>query len=54
MLRLATDADFNGVVYRTLLRELPDLDMVRVQDVGLRTAEDPDILDWAAAEDGSE
>jgi len=50
MLRLATDADFNGVVYRALLRELPDLDMVRVQDVGLRIAEDPDILAWAAVE----
>lgn len=50
MLRLATDADFNGVVYRVLLRKVPDLDMVRVQDVGLRTAEDPDILAWAATE----
>jgi hypothetical protein len=28
MLRLATDADFNGLVYRVLLRELPDLDMI--------------------------
>lgn len=50
MLRLATDADFNGRVYRALLRELPELDLVRVQDAGLRTAEDPDVLAWAAAE----
>lgn len=50
MLRLATDADFDGRVYRALLRELPELDMVRVQDAGLRTAEDPDVLAWAAAE----
>lgn len=50
MLRLATDADFNGVVYRALRRKLPDLDIVRVQDFGLRTAEDPDILAWVAAE----
>lgn len=50
MLRLATDADFDGVAYRALLRELPDLDIVRAQDVGLRTAQDPDILAWAAAE----
>lgn len=50
MLRLATDADFNGRVYRALLRELPELDIVRVQDAGLRTAEDPDVLAWAAAE----
>lgn len=50
MLRLATDADFNGVVYRALRRKLPDLDIVRAQDVGLRTAEDPEILAWAAEE----
>jgi hypothetical protein len=51
MLRLAIDADFNGRAYRALLRELPELDMVRVQDAGLRTAEDADVLAWAAAED---
>ena len=28
----------------------PTLDIVRVQDVGLRTASDPDILAWAASE----
>lgn len=50
MLRLATDADFNGKVYRALLRKLSELDMVRAQDVGLRTAEDPEILAWAATE----
>ena len=26
----------------------PDVDIVRVQDVGLRTADDPRILGWAA------
>jgi predicted nuclease of predicted toxin-antitoxin system len=26
------------------------LDLVRVQEVGLRTADDPDILEWAAAQ----
>lgn len=50
MLKLATDADFDGRVYRALLRELPELDIVRVQDAGLRTAEDPDVLAWAATE----
>jgi predicted nuclease of predicted toxin-antitoxin system len=50
MLRLASDADFNGILFRALLRRQPDLDLVRVQDVGLRTAADPDILDWAASE----
>ena len=32
-----------------LLRE-PELDLVRVQDVGLSAASDPDILEWAANE----
>jgi predicted nuclease of predicted toxin-antitoxin system len=50
MLRLATDADFNGRVYRGLLRAVPDLDIVRAQDGGFRTAQDPDVLAWAAAE----
>ncbi|SRR5579871_4751940 len=50
MLRLASDADFNGILFRALLRRQPDLDLVRAQDVGLRTAEDPAILDWAASE----
>jgi predicted nuclease of predicted toxin-antitoxin system len=41
---------FNGDVVRGLRRRHPDLDLVRVQDVGLRTAEDPIILEWAASE----
>jgi len=49
MLRLASDADFHGGVYRGLLRRQPDLDIVRIQDAGLRTAADPDILAWAAS-----
>ncbi|HEY7156263.1 MAG TPA: DUF5615 family PIN-like protein [Gemmataceae bacterium] len=50
MFQLATDADFRGLLYRALLRKLPELDIVRAQDVGLRTAPDPDILAWAASE----
>lgn len=50
MLRLASDADFNGEVLRGLSQQQPDLDLVRVQDVGLRMATDPSILEWAAAE----
>jgi predicted nuclease of predicted toxin-antitoxin system len=50
MLKLASDADFHGAVYRALLRRQPELDIVRVQDAGLRTAADPDILAWAASE----
>jgi predicted nuclease of predicted toxin-antitoxin system len=50
MLRLVSDADFNGRVLRALRRSDPSLDVVRVQDVGLRTAPDPDVLEWAATE----
>jgi hypothetical protein len=49
MLRLLADENFNGDVVRGLLLRQPDLDVVRVQDVGLAGADDPDILAWAAA-----
>jgi predicted nuclease of predicted toxin-antitoxin system len=48
--KLASDADFNGRVYRALLRRQPDIDLLRAQDVGLRTASDSVVLNWAAAE----
>jgi len=48
MLRLLADENFNGEVVRGLLLRQPELDVVRVQDVGLTRADDPDILAWAA------
>ena len=39
-----------GIV-RGLLRRMPNLDVVRVQDVGLVQTPDPNILVWAAAEE---
>jgi Domain of unknown function (DUF5615) len=48
MLRLLADENFNGEIVRGLLLRQPDLDVVRVQDVGLSGADDPDILAWAA------
>jgi hypothetical protein len=48
MLRLLADENFNGDIVRGLLRRQPDLDIVRVPDVGLAGAEDPDVLAWAA------
>ena len=50
MLRLLSDENFNGDILRGLFRRRPDLDIVRVQDVGLSEILDPDILEWAAAE----
>lgn len=50
MLRLAADENFSNDIIRGLLRRKPDLDIVRVQDVGLSGAGDPTILEWAAQE----
>ena len=48
MLRLLSDENFNGEIVRGLFRVQADLDLVRVQDVGLLGADDPAILAWAA------
>src|SRR5438874_850708 len=48
MLRLVSDENFNGDIVRGLFRRHPELDLVRVQDVGLVQTPDPDILEWAA------
>lgn len=49
MLRFLRDENFNGDIIRGLLLRNPHLDLVRVQDVGLLEAEEPEILEWAAA-----
>lgn len=51
MIRLLTDENFDGDILRGLLRRLPNLDVVRVQDVGLVETPDPTILAWAAGEE---
>ena len=51
MLRLISDENFNGDILRGLFRRCPDLDVVRIQDVGLDAASDPSILEWAAVEE---
>ena len=49
MSRLLADENFNGDIVRGLLLHQPEMDIVRVQDVGLAGADDPEILAWAAA-----
>ena len=51
MILLAADENFNNDILRGVLRRKPDLDIVRVQDVGLSGADDPTVLAWAAQED---
>jgi predicted nuclease of predicted toxin-antitoxin system len=48
MLRLLIDEDVHGDIVNGLRRRQPTLDLVRVQDVGLRHTPDPLILEWAA------
>lgn len=48
MIRLLTDENFDGDILRGLLRRLPHVDVVRVQDVGLAETPDSVILAWAA------
>lgn len=47
MLPLLADENFNGDIVRGLLLRQPGLDIIRVQDIGLAGADDPDILAWA-------
>jgi predicted nuclease of predicted toxin-antitoxin system len=48
MLRLLSDENLNGDIIRGLFLRQPDLDLVRIQDIGLIEVEDPVILAWAA------
>jgi hypothetical protein len=49
-LRFLADENFDGDLLRALLRRQLDLDVVRVQDVGLAGAADADVLAWAERE----
>lgn len=51
MLRLISDHNFNARILRGLRRRVPRLDVVRALNVGLACVEDPELLEWAAAED---
>jgi hypothetical protein len=48
--RFLADEDFDNDIVRGMLRRLPNLDIVRAQDVGLSGALDPTVLEWAAQE----
>ena len=48
MIRLLADENFNNNIVRAVRIRAPDVDIVRVQDVGLSGADDPTVLDWAA------
>ena len=50
MLRLLSDESVHGGIVRGLRRQAPELDVIRVHDVGLIQTPDPQILEWAAKE----
>jgi len=50
MLKLAADENLNNNIVRSILRKMPDADVVRIQDAGLMGADDPAVLEWAAGE----
>jgi predicted nuclease of predicted toxin-antitoxin system len=49
-MKLLADENFDNNIIRGLLRRNPDIDIVRVQDVGLSGKDDPTVLEWAAQE----
>jgi hypothetical protein len=51
MLRLLADENFHSDIVRGCRLRRAEIDIMRVQDVGLAGAEDPDILAWAAMND---
>jgi hypothetical protein len=50
VITLASDENFDGDILRGLLRLVPGLDVIQLQDVGLAGSLDPDIPAWAAEE----
>ncbi|HZW33044.1 MAG TPA: DUF5615 family PIN-like protein [Isosphaeraceae bacterium] len=50
MIRLAADENFNDRIIRGVLLRKPDVDLLRIQDVGLSEADDPAVLEWCARE----
>ncbi|MGD1942934.1 MAG: DUF5615 family PIN-like protein [Leptolyngbyaceae cyanobacterium] len=50
MIRFLADENFNNQIVRGVLRQRPEIDMVRVQDIGLSGGDAPAVLAWAAQE----
>lgn len=50
MLRLAFDENFDYRIVTGVRRRLPNVDALTVQEAGLRHADDPTLLAWAASE----
>ena len=49
-MRFLADENFDNAILRGVLRENPDFDVIRVQDIEIYHADDPTVLEWAAKE----
>lgn len=50
MFRLLSDENISSALIREILHAFPEVDLVRVSDVGLRQASDEEVIDWAYRE----
>lgn len=50
MIRFAADENLDNDIIRGVVRRNPEVDILRLQDAGLRGADDPAVLEWAAAQ----
>ena len=50
-MKFVTDENISRQLVTALRRHIPHIDVVRIQDVGLQSASDEVILDWAQRED---
>jgi predicted nuclease of predicted toxin-antitoxin system len=48
MIKFLADENFNGKILKALLKQFPNLDIVRVQDTELYQQDDPTVLEWSA------
>ena len=51
MVPVLTDENLSGPIIQAIQQSEADLDLVRVQDIGLMGADDRRLLEWAAEQD---
>ena len=49
-MRFLADENFNNHILNAVLRNVPETDIIRVQDTEVYQAADPVVLEWAALE----
>lgn len=50
-MKFLADEDFDNRILRGIIRRLPELDVVRVQDTEAINKTDPEVLEWADKDD---